>query len=249
MKQTKEIAQELQMNNRTMISLRGILVLFAITSLLCCIAFADGDSRKPTLGEKEFNKSIMAALAKALPPGPEGWDKTGNSDLRSNLNEVYTEPNEPLRVDYYVAWKDNQKAQTAQMRLNEELMKLTQKPGFKGEGVEELQKKFEAKDIDAKIDVTANLPGSQSIYDKVTPGAAIGGGLVYQTPKALYIFLGKGWKTTTGGGTYVGFTPNKTITSSTVVQNIVVKIQAGSTIADQLARKIDWDALNALIKK
>lgn len=237
------------MNNRTRISFRTIFVLPALSGLLACIVFADGDSRKPTQGEKEFNKSIMGALAKTLPPGPEGWDKTGATDIGSNLNAVYSAPNEPLRVDYYVSWKDNKTEQAAQMKMNEELIKLTQKPGFKGEGLEELQKKFETKGLDARIDVTANLPGSQSIYEKATTAPAIGGGLVYRTEKAIYIFLGKGWKTTGGGGTYVGFTPDKSITSSTTVQNIVVKIQAEPSRADRLAQSINWEALNALIKK
>jgi hypothetical protein len=242
------MAKEIQMNDRTMISLRTILVMIAVSSLLTCLVFADGDSRKPTQGEIEFNKTTMGALAKALPAGPEGWDKSGGSNLNSNLNAVYSEPNVPLRIEYYVAWKDNKKSQAAQMQLSEELMKLTQKPGFKGEGVEELQKKLEPKDIEARIDVIANL-GSQSIYEKASTAAPIGGGLVYRTPKALFVFLGKGWKTSGGGGTYVTFTPDKGITSSTVVQNIAIKIQAEPGRADQLAQSINWEALNSLIKK
>lgn len=234
-------------NNRQRLN-REIVGLVTVL-LACSFVFADGPSRKPAPAEKDFNKSIMSALAKALPPGPEGWEKAGNSDLSSSLNAVYSEPNEPLRVDYYVAWRDNKKAQAAQMQLNEELIKLTQKPGFKGEGVEELQKKLEPKDIEARIDVTANLLGSQSIYEKVTPGTPIGGGIVYRTEKALYVFLGKGWKTAGGGGTYVSFTPDKSITSSTVVQNIVVRIQAKASRTDQLVQSINWGALNALIKK
>lgn len=230
------------------ILLRTILAAMAVSSLLACIVFADGDSRKPTPAEKDFNKSILNALAKALPHGPEGWDEDGASDPDSNLTAVYSGPNEPLKVEYYVAWKDNKKVQAAQMQLNEELMKLTKKPGFKGEGLEELQKQFELHDIEARIDVTANL-GSQSIYDKATSAPAIGGGLVYRNQKALYIFLGKGWKTSGGGGTYVTFTPDKSVTSSTVVQNIAVRIQAEPARADQLAQSINWGSLNGLIKK
>lgn len=237
------------MNDGTRMSLRRILIMLAVMSLSAGAVFADGDSRKPTQGEKEFNKQIIGALAKALPPGPAGWEKSGSGDLNPTLNEVYTEPHEPLRVEYYVSWKDTKKSQASQIQFNEELMKLAGKPGFKGEGVEELQKKFEPKDIEARIGVTANLLGSQSIYDQATAAPAIGGGTVYRTQKALFIFLGKGWKTTGGGGTYVSFTPDKSITSSTVVQNIVVKIQAEPARAYQLAQAINWAALNALIKK
>jgi hypothetical protein len=237
------------MNDRTMFSLPTILIALVSASLLACVVFADGDSRKPTQGEKDFNKSIQGALAKALPPGPEGWDKSGAADPGASLTAVYSGPNEPLRVDYYVWWRDNKKAQASQIQLTEELMKLAQKPGFKGEGVEELQKRLEPKDIEARIDVTANLLGSESIYDKATTAPSIGGGLVYRTQKALYVFLGKGWKTSGGGATYVAFTPDKSITSSTVVQNVVVRIKAEAGRADQLAQKINWDALNGLIKK
>lgn len=232
-----------------MISLRAVLVVLVSASLMACVVFADGDSRKPTEAEKAFHKSILGALAKAIQAGPEDWDRDRATDLGSNLNAVYTGPNEPLRVDYYVSWRDNKKAEAAQMQLNQELIKLTQKPGFKGEGVEELQKKFEPKDIEARIDVTANLSGSQGIYEKATTAPAIGGGLVCRTQKALYVFLGKGWKTTGSGTTYVEFTPDKTITSSTVVQNIVVKIQADQARAGQLAQLINWQALNGLLKK
>jgi hypothetical protein len=224
-------------------------VLFVVASLLGCVVFADGPSRKPTEAEKVFNKSIISALAKALPPAPEGWAKAGGTDEGSNLNAVYSEPNEPLEVACYAVWKNANAEQQAQMQLNEELMKLTKKPGFKPEDVEALQKKFEVKDTEARIDVTANRLGSEGIYGKVTTAPSIGGGLVYRNEKALFVFLGKGWNTTGGGATYVKFTPDKSITSSTVVQNIVVKIQAGPARADQLAQSINWGSLNALIKK
>jgi hypothetical protein len=232
-----------------MISLRRMPALFGAASLLVCLVFADGPSRKPTEAEKAYNRSTIGALAKALPAAPEGWVKAGATDPGANLNEAYSEPNEPLRVDCYAVWKNTNSEQQSQMQFNEELMKLTQKPGIKPEEIEALQKKFETKDTEARIDVTANYPGSMSIYDKVTTAPAIGGGLVYRTAKAVYVFLGKGWKTTTGGGTYVGFTPDKSITSSTVIQNIVVKIQAEPGRIDQLAQKVNWDALNALIRK
>jgi hypothetical protein len=74
MKPTKKsrIAEALQINDRARISLRTILVSLAVSSLLACLVFADGNSRKPTQAEKDFSKSILNALAKALPSGPEG---------------------------------------------------------------------------------------------------------------------------------------------------------------------------------
>jgi hypothetical protein len=247
------------MNNRSMISLRIILVVLAISSLLACSAFADGDSRKPTQGEKEFNKSILNALAKSLPQCPEGWQKTGSTDVNSNLNAIYSSANEPFRIEYYITCEDTKRIQAAQIQLNEELMKLAKQPGFTGKGVEELQAKMEPRDVKVRIDVTANLT-SQSIYEKVAPAAAIGGGIVYRSQGefrpssgwrdgALYVFLGKPWKTSGGGGTYVTFTPNKSSTASAEVQNIAVKIQAEDARASRIAQAINWEALNGLIKK
>jgi hypothetical protein len=247
------------MNDRIMISFRAVLIVLMVASLLACLVFADGDSRKPTPGEKAFNKSILNALAKALPSCPEGWQKSGSTEVGSDLTAIYSSVNEPFRIEYYVTCDDTKRIQAAQMQLNEELMKLAKQPGFTGKGVEELQAKLEPRDVKVRIDVTANLT-SQSIYEKVAPAAAIGGGLVYRSQGefkassgwrdgAIYVFLGKPWKTSGGGGTYVTFALNKSITASTEVQNIVVKIQAEDARASRIAQAINWDALNGLIKK
>lgn len=231
---------------------RTVEVCLAVSSLLLCMAFADGDSRKPSPAEKEFNASVMKSFAAALPSGPAGWEKSGGSDINSALTVVYSEPNEPIRIEYYSAWQDTTRIQAAEMQKSEELMKLAKKPGFTAKEVDALEEKLAPRDVTARIDVAANMT-SQSIYDKVAQAPSVGGGLVYRSQggrKAfLYVFLGKAWKTSSGaGGTYVTFTFDKSKSSSTSVQNIVVKIQAEPGRADDIARSINWAALNAMTK-
>ena len=113
-------------------------------------------------------------------------------------------------------------------------------------------------DIKIRIDVYANLL-SQSIYEKVSPAPAIAGGQTYRTQGeftsssgwregSTFVFFGKNWKMTSSGGTYLTFTPDKSIQSSTVVQNIVVKVQADPKRAERIIQLIDREALKKLIK-
>ncbi|MBU4318973.1 MAG: hypothetical protein KKF30_17085 [Proteobacteria bacterium] len=53
----------------------------------------------------------------------------------------------------------------------------------------------------------------------------------------------------TDGGTYINFMPGKKAALSTVVQNIVIKIQADPNRTKQMIQKMDLEALNALINK
>jgi hypothetical protein len=229
----------------------------AILTLACSFVFADGDSRKAAPAEQEFSKSTLNVLAKAVLVGPEGWEKTGGSTVSADLKVVYTEVNQPLRLEYHVEWQDSKRMMDAEMQRSQELMKLAKKPGFTGEGVDELQKKLEPRDVKARIDVLTNI-SSQGIYEKVSPAPAIAGGLAYQSQGeyksgwregSTYVFLGSGWKMGTSGGTYINFMPGKKASGSTVVQNLVVKIQADPKRAAQIIQKIDWAALNALLTK
>lgn len=247
------------MKSKTKVSQRNktILVFIVLSFLVCSLVFADGASRQPTQPEKDFNKFILNTFAKAVPPGPAGWEKTPSSTEIGELQVVYSGEKDPLQVEYRIDWEDTKRIQEAQIKLQEELIKLAQKPGFTGEGVDELQKKMEPRDVRVRIDFCANM-SSVSIYDKIAPAPAIAGGLVYRSQGAYrngwsegstYIFLGKNWKATIGAdGSYVTHTPDKSITSSTVVQNIYVRVQADSKRADRIIQKIDWEALKKLIK-
>ncbi len=234
--------------------------LLAVLTLACSIVFADGDSRKPTPAEKEFGQTVFNVIAKALPPGPEGWEKAGKTE-DTELKVIYTDVNKPLRIEYYLAWQDSKRMQEAQTQLNQEMMKLLPKPGASmaqitemQKKIEELQKNAEPQDVKARIDLYTNI-SSQGLYDKAKPGAAVAGGLVYRTDGkyvnggwregSTFVFFGGNWKL---AGNYVNFTPEKTATSSTVIQNIVVKIQADPKRAAQFIQKMDWQALKGLIK-
>jgi hypothetical protein len=238
--------------------MKRYVFLTVLSLLLCSFVFADGDSRKPTQTEKDFNKLILNTFAKAVPPGPGGWERTPDSTEIGELQVVYSAVNQPLKVEYHIIWEDAKRKREADVQFQEELIKLSQKPGFTGEGVDELQKKMEPHDVKVRIDITANLT-SQGIYEKVNPASAIAGGMVYQSQSqykngwnegSTYVFFGKGWKMTSNssGGTYIDFKPEKWFPSSTVVQNIVVRVQADSKRAEQIIQKIDWEALKKLIK-
>lgn len=238
--------------------MKKLLLLTVLSFLVCSLVFADGDSRFPTQAEKDFSKSILNTFAKVLPPGPEGWEKTVDSMANTDFKIVYSKENEPLRLEYHIAWEDTKRKREADIKFQEELIKLSQKPGFTGEGVDELQQKMEPHDVIVKIDISANLT-SQGIYEKVKPASAIAGGLVYQsqgqnrngwTEGSTYVFFGKGWKmnSSSSGGTYIDFKPEKWLKSSTVVQNIAVRVQADSKRAGQIIQKVDWEALKKLIK-
>jgi hypothetical protein len=235
----------------------SVTVLITMCLLVFSLAFADGDSRKPTPAEKDFHKTVLGAFARAIPPGPEGWEKTGSSTEVAELREIYSDKDQPFKIDYCAEWQNSKKMQEAQMQLNQELMKLAKKPGFTGEGVEELQRKLEPQDVKVRIDISANV-WSQGIYEKASPAPAIAGGLVYKSQGeyksgwregSTYVFLGKNWKPDNRGGTYINFALDKNKTSSTVIENLVVKVQAAPNRADQIIQKTDWEALKAMIKK
>jgi hypothetical protein len=235
------------------ITIAGFL---AVLVLACSMIFADGDSRKSTPGEKEFGKSALDVIVKAVSVGPEGWETAVNS--RSDIQILYTEINEPMRLEYHVEWQDKNKTMAGQAQMAQEMMNLAKKPGFSEKDVEALTKKMEPHDANVRIDVLTNI-NSQGINEKVAPAAAIAGGLVYKSESgyrtvswiegSTYVFLGSAWKMGTSTGTYVNFTPVKKATSSTVIQNMVVKIRADAKRSEQLIQKIDWESLQKLISK
>lgn len=247
------------MKNRTEVShqTKVVFILLTIFSfLVCSLAFADGDSRVATTAEKEFNKVILNAFAKAVPPGPEGWEKTGDSTEISELKVVYTAEKQPLRIEYHIVWQDTKRMREAQELLNQELMKLVKKPGVTGEDVTELEKKMAPHDVKVRIDISANL-SSVGINQKISSAPAIADGLAFRSQGeyrsewiegSTYVFLGKNWKMNTNAGTYVDFTPVTKAIFSTAVQNICVKVQADPKRAEQLIPKIDWEALKKMIK-
>ena len=243
------------MKNKTKFShsKKSVFVVFTVLCfLVCSLVFADGDSRKPNQAEKEFYKQVINTFAKAVPPGPQGWEKTEGSTEIKELTVVYSTEKQPIEIVYRIYWQNSKVIQEANVKFQEELIKLAQKPGFKGDGVDELQQKMTPHDVEVKIDISANL-SAPGLYDKAKPAPGIAGGLTFQSQGeyngnwregSTHVFLGKTWKQ---NGGYVNFTPVKSATSSTVVQNIYVKVQADSKRAEQIIQKIDWETLKKLI--
>jgi hypothetical protein len=239
-----------------MMNKKVFVVLTILSILLGSLVFADGDSRHATQAEKDFSKSILNTFAKVVPPGPEGWEKTGDSTEITELKIVYTGEKYPLPLGYRIVWENSKLIRDTDVKFQEELIKLAQKPGFKGDGVDELQQEMTPRDVRVRVDINANMT-SQGISEKVNPAPAIAGGLVYQSQGqyrsgwnegSTYVFLGKGWKMNNSAGTYINFKPDKWLPSSTVVQNIVVRVQADPKRAAQIIQKIDWESLKTLIK-
>ncbi|MGE5530404.1 MAG: hypothetical protein ACM3X6_14855 [Patescibacteria group bacterium] len=228
--------------------------------LAASIAFADGETRLATKAEKDFTKSVLTAFSRAVPPGPQGWDMTLDTTVIKDLERVTTGVEEyPLQVEYCAAWQDTKKLNEARVKLDEELMKLAQGPPEKitDEAVEEISRRTAARDAKVRIDLKANIL-SEGIYEQIAPASSIAGGLVYRSPGeyrsntgwhegCTYVFLGKNWKLSRSGGTYVNYTPNKRI-PHTAVQSIVVKVRADPSRARQILNGIDWVALKKLIK-
>lgn len=250
------------MNQISKKRLTGIWVLSLLTLLILTtfsLVLADGDTRPATPAEKELHKTVLQTFAKAVPPGPEGWEKTGDSTEIKDIQYVPDIKNLPLRVEYRMVWQNAKQIRDANIKFQEELIKLAKKPGFTGEGVDELQRTISPHDVKVRIDVAANLT-SQGIYEKAAPAAAIAGGLVYRSQGdyrsnewsegSTYVFLGKIWKmsSSSSSGSYIDFKPEKPLTAAAVVRNIAVRIQADPARGQQYIDKIDWESLKKLIK-
>lgn len=233
----------------------------ALLSLLASPrVFADGDSRVPNAAEKAFSKSVLETFSKALPPGPEGWDKDQSTEVKE-ATVLYSDPGQAFQVNYLISWKDSKKLQEAAVNQAQELEKLAKGPAenLTEKNISAITKKTEAHDAMVKITVDANIY-SKGIQEKISAAAPVAGGLVYKSESgyqsggswregATYIFLGKGWKITSSssGGTYVETKAVKGA-SSTAVQTILVVVQADPERSKQIVAKTDWDALNKLLK-
>lgn len=235
----------------------ALIVLFCL--MAGSLVFADGDSRLATQAEKDFTKTVLNVLAKAVPPVPAGWDITQQTAVNQVPNSVSTGSEKyPMQVVYSLSFQDTKRIQEAQMKLQEELMKLMKtKPNATGPEIEALSSKMEPRDVQVQIDVKANIL-YEGIYEKpFNPAPSVAGGLTYRTPSEMrsntwregctFIFLGAAWKLFQNTGTYLEtkVTPGF---PHTTVRTIVVKVRADPNRAQQIVQKIDWDALKRLIR-
>jgi len=238
----------------------GIVILALLSFLASSNLFADGATRLATQAEKDFNKSVLDVITKALPPAPEGWDRTNDSTEVTELQRVSPgSENFPFRVDYYISWQDTKRMLEARAKLDAELEKLAKGPAenMTEKNINELSKKTAAHDVKIRITLDVNQFGL-GLDEKTKPAASIAGGLVFRSEGedspntgwhegATYIFLGKGWKVKRDGVTSVDTTTVKGVPSLTV-QAIVVRVEADPERAKQIISKIDWEALKKLIK-
>ncbi len=220
--------------------------------------FADSETRQATQAEKEFDKTVLSVFSKSVPPGPDGWDQTGGTKINKELDRVTigTEEN-PLKVEYAIAWQDTKRIEDAQAQLNKELIQLSKNPPVSDKKLSDLSKKMAPHDVTVKIEIRANEL-SLGIHEKISPAPAIAGGLVYRSEGAYksssgwregatYILLGKNW-TLRGKGRNLTTTAAKGV-PHTRVQTIAVIVRADAERARQIVQKIDWGALQRLIGK
>ena len=239
--------------------MKTLFVLLAGLSFMAfSVVLADGPSRPATQAEKDFTKSVLDVFAKAVPPGPKGWDRTNDSTVIKELERVTDgAEKQPLQVHYCMAWQNTKDINSAWAKLNADLAKLAKKPGVSGKEIEQLAEKMAPHDVKVRIDLNANVL-SEGIYGQIDPAPAIAGGLVCRSQAeyrantgwregSTYVFLGKDWKMDKSTTTYVNFSPDKNV-SHTAVQSIVVKVQADSNRAQQILQEIDWEALKKLIR-
>jgi hypothetical protein len=236
----------------------GMVILAMACLLAAPNILADGDSHMASQGEKDFAKNVYATFQKALPPGPEGWEKTQATEVKE-LDRVFVTNGWPLPLDYSVSWQDSKRLQESRMKEAEEIQKLAKNPASINDNTtKEISKKCAAKDATLNIKLATNAH-SMSIQKGFAAIAPVGGGQAFRkeseygdsgswTEGTTYVFLGKGWKLTGSGSSR--YMESSAVKGAPVdaAQTIVVQIQADPERAKQVIAKIDWEALKKLIK-
>lgn len=122
------------------------MVVLGVLLLLPCLAFADGQGRPATQAEKDYHARVLQVFAKALPPAPEGWQTSRQTEIR--IPEVVGEGCEanPMPVEYEILWEDA-------ARRDEAMEAMTQA------GVQVLQKEAAT---DSATDSAGNLAGNSA---------------------------------------------------------------------------------------
>lgn len=132
----------------------GLMIISWISS-----AFADGDSRPATAGEKDFSLKVLKAFESALPKGPEGCAAGDKTLPGAPRFVVQGQENFPMKVEYYAQWQDTPKI-NAQASRNDE-------------AVEQQFREMPPHDVDLRVDMSANVfyqeftktPSDQSLLD------------------------------------------------------------------------------------
>lgn len=190
----------------------------------------------------EAEDKLQLELAKHTAPDPE------LKALNAQSNELIAQYGQALEQ------KNNAEAN----RINMEMEALSQKMqainARLDKEMEAVLIKMAPHDVEVKIVLNANVT-SEGIYEEdFKPAASIAGGLTYRSAGVYdpangwsegttFVFLGRGWRL---NGNYMETTFNKSL-PHTVVQTIVVKIQADPDRTPGIIQQIDWDALKKMV--
>jgi len=237
----------------------GMVILAMACLLASSSVFADGDSHMASQGEKDFAKNVYDTFQKALPPGPEGWERTQATEFKE-LGRVFVTNGWPLPLEYSVSWQDSKALQESQMKQAEEIQKLAKEnpANINDKTTKEIFRKTAAKDATLKIKLETNAH-SVSIQKDFVAAAPVAGGQSFRKESAYgdsgswnegatLVFLGKGWKLTGSGSSR--YMESSAVKGAPVdsAQTVVVKVEADPERAKQVIAKIDWEALKKLIK-
>lgn len=93
------------------------VVLFTLTAPL----WADGDSRPATAAEQAASLKTRTAMAKALPPGPPGWEEMDRTALAPENRVALDQETFPMSTAYFVRWQDRSRVAAADEKMEASL--------------------------------------------------------------------------------------------------------------------------------
>lgn len=235
---------------------RLYIIMMLIVGFVGCdvVAFAEGPTRLPTVIEKQYYDRVINTIVKAIPAGPSGWSKTGQTKF-AKLTEVSTALDDglPFEVDYVISWKDVERLQKAEDKIVGKAVDsgiITQE-----DEVTNFIKQNYPHDVAMQINIIVNgrvyIPPEAVIADPVAgaPVLRTEGEFdphLYWQEGHTYIFLGSFWNG--GVSQYIGETPELLNSlPPTQIQSIVINIQADPERTRKVLQQVNWASLKGLL--
>lgn len=103
----------------------GILIL-AVGVLGSVMAFADGDSRPTTKGERDFSLKVLMTVAKALPRPFPGYEVTEATNINPYQRTTPGIEKGPFPVEFQATWYHRAKAEAQKVKEDLALQKAAQ---------------------------------------------------------------------------------------------------------------------------
>jgi hypothetical protein len=216
-------------------------------------AFAEGPTRPPTAVEKQYYDRVINTIVKAIPAGPSGWSKTGQTKF-AKLTEVSMALDDglPFEVDYMISWKNVERLQKAE----EEIVGKAVDRGITQEDeVTNFIKQNYPHDVAMEIDIIVNgrlyIPPEAVIADTVVGASVLRtegefDPHLYWQEGCTYVFLGSFWNGDVSQ--YRGETPELAQgLPPTQIQSIVINIQADPERTRKVLQQINWASLKGLL--